>query len=270
VLKLKNELIDIIKIGGSVITDKSEYRKLRKNQISLISKELAHWDRKCLIIHGAGSFGHTIASQYSIQQGYINQNQLQGVLQIRSDMLELSEIVTQSLIEEGIHALSFQTSAIVFENENGFSSYFDPVKKALSLGFSPVLSGDVLFAETKGFRIYSGDALIHLIVQHFDVGRIIFISDVDGLYLKDSETQENKLVDNLTTSELEAAEISNIDQADSSDVTGGMKGKIAEISSILEHVPEVVLVNGFHPERLSLVRKGERFIGTTITNENST
>ncbi len=269
-LNLKNELIDIIKIGGSVITDKSEYRSLKKNQLTLISKEIAKWDRKCIIVHGAGSFGHIIAKQYSIQQGYNNQDQLKGILQIRKDMIELTTTVTQSLIDEGMKALSFQTSAMVFEREVDFISNFNPVKKALTLGFSPVLSGDILFTETQGFRIYSGDSLIHLIAQHFDVGRVIFVSDVDGVFHQDSRTKENELIDFITINELETAIISDLEQDSSSDVTGGMKGKITEIKSILNHVPKVILVNGLNPVRLSFIREDEKFRGTTIINENST
>ncbi|MCE7743099.1 MAG: isopentenyl phosphate kinase family protein [Candidatus Heimdallarchaeota archaeon] len=267
---MKNEQIDIIKIGGSIITNKSEYRTLRKKQLLLLSKELAKWEKKCIIIHGAGSFGHTVANQYSIHLGFSNQNQLKGILQIRKDMLELTEAVTHSLVENGVNALSFQTSAIVFENEGGFSFHFNPVKKALSLGFCPILSGDVLFTEAKGFRIFSGDALIRLLVQHFDVGRVIFISDVDGLFLQDPETKEDKLVSSLTTNDFENVEIGELNQDDSKDVTGEMRGKIEEIKSILEHTSEVILVNGFHPERLTLVREGDKFVGTTIINENST
>ena len=268
---MNNEQIDIIKIGGSIITDKGNYRTLRKDQLSLLSKELAKWDRNCIIVHGAGSFGHTIANQYSIHKGFTDLGQLEGLLQIRKDMLDLAEIVTSTLIQNGMKAISFQTSAIVYEKKDeSYSFYFDPVKKALSLDLCPVLSGDILFSEDKGFRIYSGDALINLIVQNFNVARVIFISDVDGLYLKDAETQENKLVDFITSKDFEIADISKLEQKDSNDVTGGMKGKISAIISILDYVSKVVLVNGFHPERLALIREGEKFIGTSILNENST
>lgn len=270
VLRLKNEKIDIIKIGGSTITVKKKYRVLRKKSLTLICEELAQWNKKCIIVHGAGSFGHIIASKYSIQQGFSDQEQLKGLLQIRKDMIELTETITSCLISKGMKAFSFQTSALVFEKEDGYSFYFDPIKKALSLGFCPILSGDILFNETKGFRIYSGDALINLLVQNFDVDRVIFISDVDGLYLKDTEMHQNKLVDYIDSKSFERSQISDLSTEDLNDVTGRMKGKISEIKSILKHVQKVILVNGFYPTRLKQIREGKRFIGSVIIKENST
>ena len=131
---MSNKQIDIIKIGGSIITDKSNYRTLRNDQLSLLSKELSKWDRNFIVVHGAGSFGHTIANQYSIHKGFTSLDQLEGLVQIRKDMLDLTEIVTSNLIQNGMKAINFQTSAIVYEKTDGtYSFYFDPVKKALSL-----------------------------------------------------------------------------------------------------------------------------------------
>ena len=269
-LKLKNEKIDLIKIGGSVITNKSKYKTLREEQLECISKEIAQWDRKCIIIHGAGSFGHIIADQYSIHHGFDNQDQLKGILQIRTDMNELSEIVKNKLIKSGIQALNFQTSSIVFETVNGFFVYTEPLEKALSLGLYPVLSGDVLFTENNDFGIISGDVLAYLLSQKITIGRVIFITDVDGLYVQDNFTKEKELVKSISLENLETLVISELNQVSSKDVTGGMQGKISEIKKLLEYVSEVILVNGFHPERLASIRKGEDFIGTRLINKNST
>lgn len=269
-LNLKNELIDIIKIGGAIITDKNEYRSLRKKQLSLISKEIAQWNRKSIIIHGAGSFGHIVAKQYSIHLGFSYQDQIKGVLQIRRDMAELSQAVINSLIEEGGKALAFQTSSIVYEDKKGYSVQNKPINKALALGFNPVLSGDILFTENRGFRILSGDTLTNLMVKYFDVRRVIFISDVDGIFVQNDKTGENELANNLSSKDLERIKVGNLEHKDSRDVTGEMKGKISEIKRLLEKVSEVIVVNGYHPERLTAIRNGKNFIGTKLTSEKST
>ena len=267
---MNKDKIDIIKIGGSVITDKSEYRSLRKKQLSLISEEISKWNRKLILVHGAGSFGHYIAKQYSIHLGFSYQDQIKGVLQIREDMSELSDIVNRTLKEKGTKAISFQTSAIIFEDKTGYSCQFDPIRKALALDLTPVLSGDILLTENKAFKILSGDTLTNIIAENLEISRVIFISDVDGIFIQNKETRKNELVSNLSLEDLENVTIGDLKHEDSNDVTGEMKGKISEIKSLLRQVSEVIIVNGSYPDRLAAIRSGDSFIGTRLTSKNST
>ena len=55
----------VLKVGGSVLTEKGEERKARKDEIRRISKEISSSGRKNLIlVHGAGSYGHPQAKKY--------------------------------------------------------------------------------------------------------------------------------------------------------------------------------------------------------------
>ena len=49
--------LTILKIGGSVITDKSKILKPNISSMKNISKILKKFDR-VILVHGAGSFGH--------------------------------------------------------------------------------------------------------------------------------------------------------------------------------------------------------------------
>jgi len=267
---MNSKKIDIIKIGGSVITNKGEYRSLRKKQLSLICKEISKWDIKCIIVHGAGSFGHIIAKQYSIHLGFSYQEQMKGIFQIRKDMTELSEIVVNSLVEEGVKALSFQTSAIISENKSGYDVNFNSIKKALTLDLTPVLAGDIIFTEKEGFRILSGDTLANILANNFEINRVIFISDIDGIYIRNKDTGEDELATSLSKDDLDFISISILQQSDSNDVTGDMKGKISAIKSLLEQVSEVIVINGNYPKRLTSIQNSENFIGTILIAKKST
>ncbi|MFW9852056.1 MAG: isopentenyl phosphate kinase, partial [Candidatus Thorarchaeota archaeon] len=158
---MNQNMVDIIKLGGSVITDKYEYKQLKTEILRDICKVIATWNKKLIIIHGAGSFGHILAKKHSIISGYTDSAQLEGLTDIRIDVNELSQSIVKTLKEEGIPAISFQTSALVFDekNEKNPLLFVDPIKKALNIGLLPVLSGDVLFTNQKDFTIYSGDSL---------------------------------------------------------------------------------------------------------------
>ena len=150
---MNKDKIDIIKIGGSVITDKLSYKKLNSDTLTSISEVIAKWGQKCIIVHGAGSFGHILADKHSITSGYTEFSQLNGIVQIRIDMGDLTKKVVESLQKNKLHAISFQTSSIVYSQgkENELSYFIEPIQKALDLGILPVLSGDIIFKQQSAF-----------------------------------------------------------------------------------------------------------------------
>ena len=56
----------IIKLGGSVVTDKSKPMTARHDVIDRLSKEIASVPGSKVIIHGGGSFGHIKAKEYEL------------------------------------------------------------------------------------------------------------------------------------------------------------------------------------------------------------
>lgn len=243
--------VTIIKLGGSIITNKSQYRELNKQNLKKICKVLAQHKEQYIVVHGAGSFGHIIASKYDIANGYKDHSQLGGLATIRRDMNELSNAVTKYLNDAGLEAFSFQTSALVYEkNESDGTIFVQPILKALELGIVPVLSGDVIFTEKKGFTILSGDKLIERLVKKITVKKVIFVSNVDGIFVIDPVTEVSKLSTALSISELENVELAKIKQGDIVDVTGDMAGKYSSIKKIIPFVESVAIVNGNYPERI--------------------
>jgi len=53
----------LIKLGGSIITGKAEYRAFNKDTVSRLADEISRSDKDVIIVHGAGSFGHIIAKE---------------------------------------------------------------------------------------------------------------------------------------------------------------------------------------------------------------
>ncbi len=269
---MNNNQYDIIKIGGAVITDKYNYRKMNLENLHKIGEAISNWGRQCIIIHGAGSFGHIVADEHSITSGFNKSSQLEGIIQIRLDMQDLTKKVVEVLRENKLPVVSFQTSSIVYINEDNdeTSYFFNPIKKSVDLGLLPVLSGDIIFKEKEGFSIFSGDSLINLLVQNFNIKNVFFISNIDGLYVKDSITQDKKLIEKTNYKQLQTLEIADFLDKKPVDVTGAMKGKIRDIISISKFVERVKIINGFFPERIIKALNGEKTIGTVIDGEKST
>ena len=60
----------ILKIGGSVVTDKDGELAAKTEVINRIAEEIKRADIDNLIlVHGGGSFGHPTAKKYGIKEG---------------------------------------------------------------------------------------------------------------------------------------------------------------------------------------------------------
>ena len=96
----------LIKLGGSVITDKSQYKKFNQEQASRLCREIAESGRSVMIVHGAGSFGHVLAKKYSIQNGLVDFGQVAAAAMVHHDAMELGALMTSELMKVGIPAAS--------------------------------------------------------------------------------------------------------------------------------------------------------------------
>ena len=98
----------IVKLGGGLITDKSEYKQVRLDRVDAVSaviKELKNCGHSVIIVHGAGSFGHLEARKWRLSEGFdpeISEEQELAVTRVRSDMDDLNEYVIESLRSYGV------------------------------------------------------------------------------------------------------------------------------------------------------------------------
>ena len=245
----------LIKLGGSVITDKSEYKKFNRDQTARLCAEMAASDRGLLVVHGAGSFGHVLAKQYRLQQGLQDFGQVPAAAQVQHDVRELSLRVTEEMIKAGIPAVSVPPgSCFVMDNGRLIVSDPEPIRALAHIGIMPVLFGDVMADRSKGFGICSGDQAMEALAKIFRPDKVVFVSDVDGLYTANpKDDPDAKLIPEVRGDML--------DRLDSelavADVTGGIRGKVEEMLNICEDSGECILVNGTVPGRLLSLLKGE-------------
>ncbi len=62
----------LLKLGGSVITDKNADCVINHDQLSLVASAISRaGTRDIVIVHGAGSCGHPEAKRYRLDQGAV-------------------------------------------------------------------------------------------------------------------------------------------------------------------------------------------------------
>jgi isopentenyl phosphate kinase len=243
----------IIKLGGSVITDKTKYKKFRTRVVRRLVKELPKND--VIIVHGGGSFGHIISKKYSLQEGLTNQNILKFA-QVQTDMIELNMNIISMFLNAQIPAISLPVHSFHIYNQKLEVGIFE---NFLKLGFVPVTYGDIILNPEKKVAICSGDYLVEKLAEHFKPEQVIFVTDVDGIYTKNPKLYKNaKFIKELSLSDNIDAEMS-ID-----DVTDGIRGKLENIKKIINNVESVTIVNGLVSGRVKNIIMKKDEISTKI------
>jgi len=254
----------LVKLGGSVITDKERLRRFRKTACSRLCKELKSAKGDLIVIHGAGSFGHIIASKAQLHLG-VKKNDLKKLRQValvHRDVLDLNAKVIGCMAERKLHGFSLAPHTVA-SFSGGKMIGFCPEKFQMLLenDLIPVSFGDVVPDRELTFSICSGDLLMLALGEHFKPEMAVFVADVDGVFDKDpKEYKGAKLLGEISKKNIGKVSAGTRDK----DVTGAMRGKLARMTEIAKHCENTIILNGNAEGRLGSALKGEEVVSTRV------
>jgi len=254
----------ILKLGGSLITDKTKQDDVKSDVLGRLAEEIKQGtSRDLIIVHGGGSFGHPIADKYNLQEGFKNKDQIEGLVLTRKAMGELSRAVINTFHEHKLPVVAIQPSANITCNKGRIVDFdIGVIKKFLDLGTIPVLFGDVVLDKELGFCILSGDQITTFLAEKFKTDRVILAADVDGVFDKSPKKfPDAKLITEIKSSD---EDILNTLQTQEGDVTGGIKGKLRELMSLAKGGTSSQILNATVPGRLKKALSGEEVTGTVV------
>ena len=253
----------LVKLGGSVITDKSRLRTFRRESCDRLANELATANDSLSIVHGAGSFGHIEAKKHSLHEGFKEDSQLKFVAAVQRDVRELNLKVLESLIDKGIRAVSVPPAAAgVFWDGQIQSFDREPFESVLKLGLTPVSFGDIVPDESMGFSICSGDLIMEALAKEFRPSIVVFCADVDGAFESDPKLDKKaRLISRLDSEVLRSLKRT---QSKDADVTGSIFAKLERMLAISRNCEKCMIVNGNVPGRLAKALKGEKVVSTVV------
>ena len=90
----------LIKLGGSVITEKKKPLTPRKNAIEKIGRAISKITEPAIIVHGGGSFGHFWSVKYDMHTKEAKCKP-KGVAIVKNSMVALNNIVLDGLLKGG-------------------------------------------------------------------------------------------------------------------------------------------------------------------------
>jgi isopentenyl phosphate kinase len=246
--------LTLIKLGGSVVTFKEKPLAANIDAIHGISRALTQIRVPIIIVHGGGSFGHYWSVKYDMHTKPANYD-LHGVSIVHESMIALNQLIVNSMIEMGLNPYGTPPLALT----SGHSPTLAQIKRIYAMAQSkiiPVTFGDIVYVEGTKYSILSGDALMTILAKALRPLRIIFATNVDGVY-KDNIRRE--LVDEIQIEYFKAG----------LDATGGMQRKVTEAFKIASNGMDVVIINGLIPERIIEAARGKVKVGTLVKGRKS-
>ena len=240
----------LIKLGGSVITNKEKPLSVRRKTIDNLAKSLKKIDESMIIVHGGGSYGHYWSVKYDMHTKE-KKYDLRGVAIIKNSMIELNKIVLDSMLKNKLNPYCLPPTDFMLGNKP-ISKKVKEIEKIAKSGLIPVTYGDALWYGQKKTYILSGDKIMTHLAKILKPRLSIFVLNEDGLY---SDLKSKKLIYELKGKRPSISE-------NKKDVTGGMVRKVEEASKISKMGINVFFVNGNKPERIVKAVKNRKFEGT--------
>ena len=240
----------LIKLGGSIITNKQKPLSPRRKTIDKILKEIGKIKEPVIIVHGGGSYGHYWSVKYDMHTKPAKTSP-KGVAIVKNSMVELNKIILDSAVKNRINSYCLPPTDFMNGNK-AIKSKILTINDIAKSGLTPITFGDALWFGQKKSYILSGDVIMTTIAKILKPRLSLFVLDVDGVY---SDLKTNKLIRNFKK---EKPEIRN----NKIDVTGGMTRKITEANNMAKVGLKVFFVNGNKPKRISDAISGKKFEGT--------
>jgi len=256
-------IVLLVKLGGSVLTDKARLRTPRRPAIRRLAQELASVREPILIVHGAGSFGHILARKHKLNEGASSPAKRIAAARVQADVRILDQLVVDGLNRAGLAAVPIPPAAVLSLEEGQVSTMdLTPFLEFASMGFTPVTFGDVVRDVRRGFSICSGDLMMLELSRAFHPDRAVFAADVDGLFTADPKRRRTaQLLESVGPEDLKKIEFSSTFRTD---VTGSIEGKVHRMFEIAAHSGECMIVNGNVKNRVRDALRGKRVVGTRI------
>ena len=258
-----------LKLGGSLITDKSNAHTARPDVLRRLAAEIltaldAQPDLRLVIGHGSGSFGHIPAHRYHTRDGVRTASEWAGFIEVWKEARALNQIVVESLGEAGLPVIAMPPSAAVTA-AGGQVARWDlaPMQSALAAGLIPLVNGDTIFDTHQGGTIFSTEELFFYLARQLKPRRIALAGIESGVWA--DFPIRSRLIECITPHGFEQV-ADRLQGSSVVDVTGGMLSKVRTMLDLLTDVPdlEILIFSGTVPGNVTLALNGID-IGTRIS-----
>jgi isopentenyl phosphate kinase len=259
--------LHLLKLGGSLITDKTKPGTVRADVLARLAGEIADVWREgampLILGHGSGAFGHVPAKKYGTRQGVQTPDQWRGFAEVWREADLLNRHVVDALWQAGLPAIRFAVSGSTGSRAGRVAAWeLTPLRAALEAGVLPVVYGDVVFDQAWGGTILSTEDIFAHLARELHPVRVLNAGIEEGVWADYPAC--TRLISEITSANF--AEVAPaLGGSSATDVTGGMASKVQEMLGLAAVVPglEGWVFSGAVPGRVREALRGNT-VGTRI------
>ncbi len=270
-----NDVI-FLKLGGSVITNKESTESTLREELLLdIFSYIKDWQEnhpqtKLLLVHGGGGHIHYLAKKYELETSCNGQSEkIKQALELQ----DVCEALNRQVVGLGLTQELPLTSLPTHEVVTNTDAVIDTINvKAIEQLWNkqqiPFMYGDMVSDTKRDLSICSGDAIISFLSPILKPKRILYASDIDGLYTANPHLNpEAELITSLSSNELSSENI-QITGSHNIDTTDGLRGKLKNCQHLYlknEQLNSIEIFNGLNAKNIESALYQEPFTHTIIT-----
>ena len=259
----------VIKYGGAAMVD----RELRAQVMSDIVM-LKIMGMNPILVHGGGKEIDRMLRRLGMEPKFIDGLRVtdEAAMEIVEEVLigKVNLGLVGSMNRHGAIAVGLsgaEASTVVaepYDEEHGFTGHIvkvntDYLQDLIEKDYIPIIASIAVGEDKRTFYNVNADSVAGAVAAAIGAHKVIFLSDVDGLYLDFDD--KDSLISRLTVSE--AKEL-----ADSGKLSSGMIPKIEAVVKALDAgVPRAHLLNGTVPHALLLEMLTDKGVGTMVTQD---
>ena len=259
-------MLVFVKLGGSLITDKTVESSFRHEVMTRLAAEIASAlqqqpDLRLVIGHGSGSFGHFAAKRYGTINGVHSPEEWRAFAHVATVAAELNYLVAKALDTASVPVWRFQPSASAYSRDGELTSMVSfSIKHALQQSLVPLVYGDVSLDEVRGGTIISTERFLSFLAPQVKPQSILLLGEVEGVY-----DLKGNIIPEITPANISAVEEA-LGGSAGTDVTGGMETKVRDMLGLTKRVRGLTIrvMNGTQPDLLRRTLLGEAQPGTLL------
>lgn len=225
------DAVGVLKIGGSVLTDRRKYCTIEGASLRRVAEALAGWlpvaRFPVILILGGGSFGHNVVLEHELELDGQHGRPAEA-FELTARLFELKSALARELAARRTPVMPLQETALFLRRVDGSLVLTAPavLTQCFELGWLPVLTGGLVADGEKAFAPVSSDRLAIPLAEAFPVWRYVVLTDRPGLC--DPNVAGWPLVERVPR-DRHAEALTMLRSSSKVDVTGGMRGKLVTI-----------------------------------------
>ena len=258
-----------LKLGGSLITDKTRVETAKPEVIARLGREIAQAlaenpELRLVMGNGSGSFGHVAAAKHGTRAGVTTAQQWLGFAEVSDAAIRINALVRGVLRGTGVPVVSITASgSALCQDGQIIAMATEPIRRLCQNGLVPLLHGDVAFDNVRGGTIISTEEILTFVSRELKPSWILLAGETEGVY-----DLQGQLIPLISPQNLEAIRPA-LGGSRGTDVTGGMLSKVEGMLELAQKTgARIRIFDGRVPGLLSEILRatGNYATGTVIAS----